>query len=71
MATIRVRGIDNLVEDVLRQSGPMTSNRLSEALSSRGVDLSRVRNALWRLRRSGRVVSLRKGGQVTYHITSK
>lgn len=55
MATDRFPGIDKLVEDTIRTTGPLTVAELVARLAERGITRGQVRNAIYRLKRAGKI----------------
>jgi len=68
METERFRGIDQLVEQTLRDSGPLPLAGVVDKLSQRGINKGQVRNALWRLKSRGRIGVRPTPGHPSYEV---
>jgi len=71
MTAQRYPGIDKLVAGTIESIGvPASTEAVVQALASRGISHGQVRNALWRLKKSGQILSTRRNREALYFSAS-
>lgn len=66
MATPRYHGIDQLIEETIRVSGPLSVPEVVSRLAERGITKSQVRNAVYRLKVKGAISARANGSSARY-----